>query len=71
MTLQQIFEDALKVTVEGVLRSVATADVLTSDLLFSDKFLMSDVSATNLMLTRLLFLFSVFDSLTLFMMKIS
>jgi len=64
---QQIFEDALQVTVEGVLLSVAISDVLTSDLLFSDKFLLSDVSVTNLMLTRLLFLFSIFYSLTLFL----
>jgi len=35
--------------------SVATSDVLTSDLMFSEKFLMSDVLATNLMLTGLLF----------------
>jgi len=32
---------------------------MTSDVMFSDKFLMSDVLATNLMLTELLF-FSTF-----------
>jgi len=30
------------------MNSVATSDFLTSDLMFSDKFLMSDVLATNL-----------------------
>jgi len=33
---------------------------MTSDVMFSDKFLMSDVLATNLMLTGFLFLFSAF-----------
>jgi len=33
---------------------------MTSDVVFSDKFLMSDVLSTNLMLTGLLFLFSTF-----------
>jgi len=33
---------------------------MTSDVTFSDKFLMSDVFATNLMLTGFLFLFSTF-----------
>ena len=42
--------------------SVATSDVLTSYLMFSEKFLMSDVLATNLMLTGVLFLFSTFPS---------
>jgi len=40
--------------------SVATFDVLTSDLMFSKKFLITDVLAKNLMLTGLLFLFSAF-----------
>jgi len=40
--------------------SVATFDVLTSGLMFSEKFLMSDVLVTNLMLTGLLFLFTTF-----------
>jgi len=35
--------------------SVATYDVLASDLMFSEKFLMSDVLAKNLMLTVILF----------------
>ena len=40
--------------------SVATSGGLTSDLMFSEKLLMFDVSATNLMLTELLFLFFTF-----------
>jgi len=40
--------------------SVATSHVSTSDLMFSEKFLMSDVWGTNLTLTGLLFLFSTF-----------
>jgi len=32
--------------------SVATSDVLTSDLMFSEKFLMSDVLVTNRPVTR-------------------
>ena len=40
--------------------SVGTSDVLTSDLMFTEKFLMSDVLAKNLMLTGILFLFSTF-----------
>jgi len=36
---------------------------LTSDLMFSDKFLMSDAFETNLMLTGVLFLFSAFPIL--------
>ena len=35
--------------------SVATSDVLTSDLMFCEKFLMSDVLAKNLMLTKICF----------------
>jgi len=35
-------------------------DVLTSDLMFSEKFKMSDILATNPMLTGLLFLFTTF-----------
>jgi len=34
---------------------------MTSDVMFSDKFLMSDALATNLMLTRFLFFFSTFQ----------
>jgi len=41
------------------LTSVATSDILTSDLMFLDKFLMSDVFAQNLMWTGLLFLVTV------------
>jgi len=41
--------------------SVATSDVSTADLMVSEKFLMSDVLATNLMLTALLFLFATFS----------
>ena len=51
----------LRSTVAAI--SVATSDVSTSDLMFSDKFLMSDVFETNLMLTGLLFLFSTFPIL--------
>jgi len=38
------------------------ADKMKSDVMFSDKFLMSDVLSTNLMLTGLFFLFSPFLS---------
>ena len=56
-----------QVTVVGVFLSVATSDLLTSDLMFSEKCCStlletSDALATNLMLTRL-FLFSTFYSL--------
>jgi len=44
--------------------SVATSDVFTSDMMFWEKFLMSDVLATNLMLNELLFLFSTFPVLS-------
>jgi len=40
--------------------NVAISDVLTSNLMFSKKFLVSDVLATNLMLTGLLSSFSTF-----------
>jgi len=43
--------------------SVATSDVLASDLIFSENFLMSYVLSTNLMLTGLLFLFFTFPRL--------
>ena len=43
---------------EIIQTSVANSDDLTSDVMFSRKFLMSDVLATNLMLSGLLFLFS-------------
>jgi len=41
--------------------SVATSDVSTSHLMFTEKFPMFDVLATNLMFTRLLLLFSIFS----------
>jgi len=41
--------------------SFATSDVLISDLMFSEEFMMFDVLATNLMLTELLFLFFTFS----------
>ena len=43
--------------------SVANSDILTSDLMFCEKFVMSDIVAKNLMLTGLLFLFSTFPTL--------
>jgi len=46
---------------QSVVNSVATSDVLTSDLMFPEKFLMSDVLATNLMLAELLFFFPKFS----------
>jgi len=46
------------VTMKTIPSSVGTSDVLTSDPKFQDNFLMSDVLATNLMLTGLLFLFT-------------
>jgi len=44
-------------TVLYIASSVATSDVLTSDLKFSEKFLMSDVLPINLTLTGQVFLF--------------
>jgi len=52
----------LQLVLEG--GSVATSDVLRSYLVFSEKFLMSDVLAINLMLTGLLVVFSTFPLLS-------
>jgi len=46
--------------VKESLTSFATSDVLRSDVMFLEKFLMSDVLTTNLMLTGLLLLFTTF-----------
>jgi len=48
------------VTMKTLPSGVGTSDVLRSCLKFWEKFLMSDVLATNLMLTGLLFLFTTF-----------